>query len=383
LAGRLDEVQQDGVIIETYSYDDNGNRLTKETASSSITANYDDQDRLTQYGNITYTYTDNGELLSKNDNGQITQYQYDVLGNLRSVQLPNGTQIDYVIDGRNRRVGKKVNGQLVQGFLYQGSLNPLVELDSNGNVVSRFVYGSKANVPDYMLKDGNTYRILSDHLGSPRLVVDISDGSVIQKVDYDAFGNVIFDSNPGFQPFGFAGGIYDVDTKLTRFGARDYDAQTGRWTAKDPILFEGGDTNLYGYVLGDPVNGIDPYGLNPSFIFVLDLLEVGKILDRNQRDLRKLPWQDGLDNYFHCKATCEVAKKGNGLSIYALHLGDIREFMTEHFTWGNPRWATPKACEEDRQSNQAGVGGAEAYPDKSCQEICAIVVGRPEIPLEY
>ena len=74
---------------------------------------------------------------------------------------------------------------------------------------------------------------------------------------YDVFGRVIFDDNPGFQPFGFAGGLYDPDTQLTRFGARDYDAQTGRWTAKDPIRFAGGDTNLYGYVVNDPVN-IDP-----------------------------------------------------------------------------------------------------------------------------
>jgi RHS repeat-associated protein len=187
-----------------------------------------------------------------------------VLGNLRSVQLPNGNKIEYVIDGRNRRIGKKVNGTLTQAFLYQGSLNPVAELDGNGNMVSQFVYGSKGNVPDYMLKGGKTYRILSNHLGSPKLVVDISDGSVVQRMDYDAFGNVIEDSNPGFQPFGFAGGIYDLDTQLTRFGARDYDAQTGRWTAKDPILFAGGDTNLFGYVLGDPVNWVDEDGLNPN-----------------------------------------------------------------------------------------------------------------------
>lgn len=41
----------------------------------------------------------------------------------------------------------------------------------------------------------------------------------------------------------------------------DYDAETGRWTARDPIGFEGGDPNLYAYVHGDPVNGIDPSGL--------------------------------------------------------------------------------------------------------------------------
>ncbi len=71
---------------------------------------------------------------------------------------------------------------------------------------------------------------------------------------------VTLDTNPGFQAFGFAGGIYDQDTKLVKFGARDYAGSTGRWLSKDPILFNGGDTNLYGYVLNDPVNFVDPSG---------------------------------------------------------------------------------------------------------------------------
>ena len=112
-----------------------------------------------------------------------------------------------------------------------------------------------------MIKNGTTYRIISDHLGSPRMVIEADTGTIIQRMDYDEFGNVILDTNPGFQPFGFAGGIYDQHTKLTRFGARDYDAYTGRWTTKDPIRFNGGDTNLYGYVSNNPVNGIDPEGL--------------------------------------------------------------------------------------------------------------------------
>lgn len=184
-----------------------------------------------------------------------------MLGNLWRVQLPGDVTIDYIIDGRNRRIGKKINGSLVQGFLYQDQLKPVAELDGNGAVVSRFVYADKANVPSYMIKGGQTYRIISDHLGSPRLVVNTGTGEVIQRMDYDAFGNVTEDTNPGFQPFGFAGGLYDLHTQLIRFGARDYDPQTGRWTTKDPIGFEGGDTNLYGYVLNDPINLIDPEGL--------------------------------------------------------------------------------------------------------------------------
>jgi RHS repeat-associated protein len=72
------------------------------------------------------------------------------------------------------------------------------------------------------------------------------------------------DSNPGFQPFGYAGGLYDQDTGLVRFGARDYDAEAGRWTGKDPIGFNGGDTKLYGYCGNDPLNIIDPSGLRTS-----------------------------------------------------------------------------------------------------------------------
>lgn len=227
---------------------------------STTTGTYDAQDRLTQYGGTTYAYTANGELLAKTAVGGTTTYQYDALGNLVHVGLPGGTTIDYITDGANRRIGKKVNGTLVQGFLYKDSLRPVAELDGTNAVVSRFVY-AVGNTPAYMINGGTEYRIIADRLGSPRLVVNASTGAVVQEMDYDEFGNVIRDTNPGFQPFGFAGGIYDRDSGLTRFGARDYDASTGRWTAKDPILFKGGDTNLYGYCLNDPVNWVDHEGL--------------------------------------------------------------------------------------------------------------------------
>ncbi len=257
LSGRLETVSHDGVVISTYTYDPNGNRLSH----NGTIASYDEQDRLLTYGGASYTYTLNGELESKTEAGLTTQYHYDLLGNLMQIRLPGGMTIDYLIDGQNRRIGKKVDGILVQGFLYQDQLNPIAELDGAGNVVSRFVYAEKGNVPSYMIKGGFTYRIISDHLGSPRLVVKSADGTVVQRIDYDEFGNVVNDTNPGFQPFGFAGGIYDQNIQLTRFGARDYDAHTGRWTAKDPIRFEGRNTNLYGYVFNEPINWVDPYGL--------------------------------------------------------------------------------------------------------------------------
>ncbi len=158
--------------------------------------------------------------------------------------------------------------------MYENQLEPVAELDGTGNLVSRFVYcGCGAgNIPQYMLKNGVTYRIIADHLGSPRLVVDSTTGAVMQRLDYDEFGTVTLDTNPGFQPFGFAGGIYDRDTSLTRHGTRDYDPETGRWSAKDPIRFEGSDLNLYEYVFNDPINNIDPTGL--SFAGAGSLMDV-------------------------------------------------------------------------------------------------------------
>jgi len=270
LADQLVGVRENGVLVGIYSYDINSNRMGVTDGSGTSTANYDSQDRLVTFGDTSYTYTDNGDLLTRSIVGEVTTYSYDALGNLIAVTLPDGEQLTYLVDGKNRRVGKKIESVLVQGLLYKDSLNPVAELDGDGNVVGHFVYATKDNVPDYMERGGKTYRLVSDHLGSLRLVVDVSNGAIVQRMDYDAFGRVLLDTNPGFQPFGFAGGLYDPDTGLTRFGARDYDAHSGRWTARDPILFAGLSVNLYAYAHNDPINLADYDGkLAPLIIWAL------------------------------------------------------------------------------------------------------------------
>jgi len=86
------------------------------------------------------------ELASKTVGGQATSYTYDALGNLLHVTLPSGENIDYIVDGENRRVGKKVNGTVTGAFVYQDALKVVAQLDGGGNIVARFVFGSRSNV---------------------------------------------------------------------------------------------------------------------------------------------------------------------------------------------------------------------------------------------
>ena len=261
--GRLTSVTANGTAFAAYEYDANGNRVRVVDPRGESSGTYDAQDRVITFGGATYAYTPNGELSSQTVGSAVTRFEYDGRGNLAAAVLPDGTRVEYVLDGEGRRMGKKVNGTLVQGFLYGRGPNPVaevVEQDGVSLVVKRFVYGTRANVPDYMLRDATTYALVTDHLGSVRRVVNAGTGEVMQALDYDAWGQVIRDTNPGFQPFGYAGGLMDAHTGLVRFGARDYDARTARWTTKDPIGFEGESPNLYAYVDGDPVNHIDPTG---------------------------------------------------------------------------------------------------------------------------
>jgi len=126
--------------------------------------------------------------------------------------------------------------------------------------------------------------MVTDHLGSVRSVVRSTDGIVVQALTYDSWGRVLSDTNPGFQPFGYAGGIYDKDTGLVHFGAREYDAVTSRWTSKDTGGFSGG-LNLYQYTRGDPVNYIDRDGRIPFPVLIAAVAAFASVfLADNQQD---------------------------------------------------------------------------------------------------
>jgi RHS repeat-associated protein len=260
---RLTDVTIDGVLEEHFEYDANGNRTRgyNRTAGTTWTGTYDDQDRLLSYGPFDYTYTANGELETKTNRETDEEwlYQYDALGNLLSVGLPDGRLIEYLVDGLGRRVGKKIDGVLLKQWIYRDALKPVAELDGAGNLVAEFVYGAKSNVPEYVRRGGATYRVVSDHLGSPRHVVNVANPvDVLFTANYTSFG-VIAGTGLDSLPFGFAGGMRDPDSGLIRFGVRDFEPTAGRWTSKDRSRFFDG-SNLFAYAHSDPVNFVDVNG---------------------------------------------------------------------------------------------------------------------------
>lgn len=282
-AGRLYGVTLDGDTVATYRYDANGNRTIEHRVAESqtVTATYDSLDRMILRGSTVYEYRPTGDLARKIAGTDTTAFVYDALGNLQTVRFASGDSVTYAIDGTNRRVGRRWNDEWTDGWLYRNGLQVVAELDAAGAVVTRYVYGADGHVPSLVVRGDTTYRVITDHLGSVRGVVNVATGMVAEQRDYDAWG-VLTARSGEFQSLGYAGGLEDTLTGLVRFGARDYEPVSGRWTAIDPIGFAGGSTNLMAYAYDDPVNLIDPSGLeaNTRGLDCLQLLlDLGGVLD--------------------------------------------------------------------------------------------------------
>ncbi len=255
--GRLTNVSKDNTEVENYTYDNNGNRLQATVYGVSTTASYTLDDNLEVYGDATYRYDEDGYLVQKTSPQETTTYTYNTLGALTSVTTPSKTII-YHLNALNQRVAKEVNNEIVEKYLWANLTTLLAIYDKDDSLVQRFNYTNQ-RMPTSMTQDNETYYLHYDQVGTLRAISD-TNHNIIKEVTYDTYGNILSDTNLNI-PFGFAGGIHDKDTNLVHFGYREYDPHTGKWTAKDPIDFSGGDSNLYGYVLGDPVNFVDPSGL--------------------------------------------------------------------------------------------------------------------------
>ena len=273
IVGRLTDVTQDGVSVASFIYDSNGNRISTTLNGTTYASTFDDQDRMQNFGSQVFAYNANGELTTSTSSiGAQINYTRDNYGNLTGLGYPGSLTSQLIYDAQNRVISKsKLQRNDTSQFVYESQNRIGAAFSTTGEMQNTFYYPTGSHSPDLVRPAGGSHHvIIKNHLGSPVLVVRAYDGEVVQQLTYNALGKATTNTNPNFQPFGYAGGLYDNDTKLVNFGARDYDTETGRWLTKDPIGFSGGDSNLYGYVLNDPVNMIDPSGLEGSVVDMIN-----------------------------------------------------------------------------------------------------------------
>ncbi|WP_428746159.1 immunoglobulin-like domain-containing protein [Sulfurimonas sp.] len=305
---RLITVEKNNQIVESYTYDKNSNRISATINGVTTQATYDQEDAIDTYGDNTYTYDTDGQLNQKITNEGITTYSYNSQGTLTKVVTPTNT-IEYILNPLGQRVAKKVDGTITEKYLWADLTTLLATLDANNNIIQRYNY-TDSRVPTSMQQDGETYYLHYDQVGTLKAISD-TNHNIVKEITYDTYGNIQNDTNPNFQiPFGFAGGLQDQDTQLVHFGYRELDTYTGKWTTKDPIDFSGGDSNLYGYVLQDPVNLVDPKGLktfsNPNICVAVAAGSSLKSID-NCNDLV----MDAYNDYLNMKNDDYLKMCGN------------------------------------------------------------------------
>ncbi len=349
--------------------------------------------QLCRYGDFTFAYDGNGRLQTRTNTatGQTLSLRYDAAGRLHQATNESGANVHYVNDALGRRIGRVVNGALERGWIYGSELAPIAEVNAAGQVTQTYVYASRPNVPDLIVQaDGDVYRVVHDHLGSVRLVVNVATGVVVHQMRFDEWGVLVEESGDAtIHPFGYAGGLYDRATGLTRFGARDYDPGTGRWTAKDPSRFSAGP-NLYGFDSGDPVNMVDVNGRNPVlFLILLALVVVAEddggnqvspylpameIQSRYSREsFRSFPSDEQIggsaDAYRHCGASCEVTSRfGSGFA----------ELCEDYNEWHPFTSPSQRETDMDLRNDAIGRDLGRLLPPQSCGPACrdALIRGR-------
>ncbi|WP_319759027.1 RHS repeat-associated core domain-containing protein [Maridesulfovibrio sp.] len=260
--GRLQSVRYCGEPVEVYRYNRLGQRVFSQIAGGEKQEyRYNDLGQLIRAGATAYSYDADGDLSEKNSPEGITSYEYLETGQLCEVHLPDGTDIEYRFDERGFRTAKYVNGQLIQRYIWK-DLTTLAAVEDAGGL-SRFHYNEHGRCMG-MVRNDQVFLFATDQSGSIFTIAD-SSGNSVQEVLYDSFGRRIKDSAPEYDTaLGFAGGLYDPDTGLIHFGFREYDPTIGRFISPDPLGYAGGDVDLYGYCLDDPINFVDRLGLSET-----------------------------------------------------------------------------------------------------------------------
>ena len=305
---RLTEAVNATGTDESYTYDQVGNRLTAADVAGQFV--YNKNNELLQKDTSEFTYDENGNTISKTVAGSTTNYQYDIDNRLLSVEEDGSAVASYYYDPFGRRLWKDVDG--TKTYFHYADEGLVAEADGTGAVTKTYGYvpnSTWTTDPLFMGEGGEYYFYQNDHLGTPQKMTSVT-GAVVWSAVYDAFGGaVVDDGSTVINNLRFAGQFFDVETGLHYNWHRYYSQELGRYVSADPIGFDGG-INMFSYAQNNPINFADPSGLREWEIDRLGVSVSGLLLSGSLQRLKFISnCEDGV------KITKTYAVVGVGLTV--------------------------------------------------------------------
>ena len=234
-----------------YAYDSLNNRITKDNAPNVINS----LNQLIEQDHINYTYDLNGNRLSKNEHGNLTLYFYDALNRMTSV-ITHDQHIQYVYDPFDRRLSKKEDQYLYDGQNEIGMFRD--EKPQELRILKSHESSEHGCALAIQLAD-EVFIPIHDLFGNVAMLISKS-GEPSQIYRYSAFGKELNTKITDPNPWRYASKRLDPETGFVYFGRRYYDPEIASWISPDPAEFVDG-ANFHAYLHNNPLYRFDAYGL--------------------------------------------------------------------------------------------------------------------------
>ena len=258
---------------ETFQYDQAGNLISVgggQSASYEGLAKGDQfQVFVTPEFNVKqspqYTYDGHGNRIARNVAAQTTRYRYDGTHQLASIEHTNGAKSRYEYDALGRRIAKHFTDAQgrTQTTLFVWNGDWMVQELRSGSAPITYVKHPDNAGPLAKIEGSRVYHYVNDHLGTPQEIHD-GRGQIVWAADISAYGKTrSYLRREIDNPIRFPGQYYDAESGLHYNRHRYYDPMAARYINQDPLWLSGG-WNQYAYVAGNPIIGIDPFGLAPK-----------------------------------------------------------------------------------------------------------------------